>query len=108
MKRYFVKITKEAENDIHEIHDYIYYSLSNPQAAENLFNKFIKAIDSLTIFPYGHPTIDLKTDTGLEFHKIVIGNYQMFYHIQELIVWVTDILPSRSNIIERLKQRHSK
>lgn len=107
MKHYLVKTTETFENDMKDIHDYIFYTLVNPQAAKKIYNKFKKAIIGLETFPYRYPAIDLKTSTGFEYHRTVIDNYQMFYYVDDLIVWVTDILSSSSNIIERLKERHS-
>ncbi|MBQ9436735.1 MAG: type II toxin-antitoxin system RelE/ParE family toxin [Lachnospiraceae bacterium] len=51
MKEYEVKLTKQAETQIHEIAWYITVVLKNPDAAENLMDDFDAAMEKLKKHP---------------------------------------------------------
>ncbi|MDR2728667.1 MAG: type II toxin-antitoxin system RelE/ParE family toxin [Chitinispirillales bacterium] len=82
---YSLKYFLLAKQDISEIVRYIGKELCNPATAENLAEKIITAIQSLTIFPYRCPVYQppLKKKMRYEYRKLLVENYTVFYRIDE-------------------------
>ena len=53
-EQYQVEFLPSAQADMVDIVRYISQELSNPIAAENLAQDFVKTADSLSAFPYAH------------------------------------------------------
>ena len=81
---YRLEYLQSALNDITEIIGYIVSELKNPIAARNLSEQFLKAAENLTEFPYFNPLYNTVKPLKYEYRKIVIGNYIMFYWIDEI------------------------
>ena len=80
---YKVKFSQQAFDDIDNIISYIDHELCNPQAAERFYNIVHQKITLIEKNPYIYP---LHHDEGLNkkgLHFAVIGNYLLFYIIDE-------------------------
>ena len=92
-------ITRKFENDLDSVISYISIKLSNPVAAKNLLNKTEEAIkilsDSPLVFPIYNSLIKEK-----EYRFLTVGNYIIFYRIDEAAktVYVARFLYSGQNI----------
>ncbi len=81
MQKYYVKITKIAESDIHDIFEYI--ARDSESAAINWVEEIERQIDSLEKFPLRCPIIpeaqELKS--GDKYRHILYGNYRTVFTI---------------------------
>ena len=103
-----VKLSQEALGDIDSIINYISNELSNPQAAERFFHTVNEKITLLGKNPYIYPLHhdeELRAK-GLRF--VVIGNYLMFYLIDEgnSIVNIAGIIYGRRNLPAIFEERN--
>ncbi|SCW78524.1 addiction module toxin, RelE/StbE family [Paenibacillus tianmuensis] len=96
-KKYNLRYLALAESDLIDIVNYISEQLCAPQAANNLVNKFEKAISRLEDFPYsGHPyrcTGKLED----EYRMLAVENYLVFYVVLDNIVEIRRIIYSKRN-----------
>lgn len=72
-----------ALNDMVEIIGYISGELKNSIAASRLSEKFIKAAEGLTDFPYSNPVYTPMRPLKHEYRKTIVDNYIMFYWVDE-------------------------
>ena len=69
-KRYAVKLTPKAREDLDSIYRYIGEELCNPSAAANLSDQFEKAFDRISVFPFSCPSGKTEPDyRKLEYEK---------------------------------------
>lgn len=82
-KKYNLKITPSAENDLDDIYNYICNSLLAPISAQSLMDKIENGVKALCDFPYKYELSkdDLLREKG--YHKLVINNYIALYLIDE-------------------------
>ena len=66
-----------------EIVRYISRELSNPISADALADDFIKAADSLALFPYAHSLFIPIRPLKREYRKMSVKNYLLFYWVEE-------------------------
>ena len=66
-----------------EIIGYISGELKNSIAASRLSEKFIKAAEGLTDFPYSNPVYTPMRPLKHEYRKTIVDNYIMFYWVDE-------------------------
>ena len=83
-----------------DIIDYICIELHNPQAAEKFYNNIKDMLERLRYNPYLFP---LHHDKRLEvegFHYTMIGNYILFYEIDDdkKVVSIARVIYGRRNI----------
>ena len=95
-----VKYSERAANDLDDIISYINDELCNPQAAEHFFNAVDEKLNLLKEHPHMFP---LHHDEKLGAEGIrfaVIGNYLMFYHVDDnnSIVTIARILYGKRDI----------
>jgi plasmid stabilization system protein ParE len=85
-KTYSMVITKSAENDIFDIHDFI--KLDKIGAANKWRESVKKQILSLKNNPYRCPEIPENEKLNFNFRYLIHGNYRMIYKItkNEIIV----------------------
>jgi len=96
-KKYFVKITQNAENDLDEIINYI--SQDNPRTALVIMEKIISKINTLAHFPYkGGYVPELLARNIKDFRKISETPWNIYYKINGNIVNVLAIIDSRRNL----------
>lgn len=103
---YKVKITKQAQEQMLEIFDYISYELFAPEAADILLNKMEKSIMSLSEFPERYQLIDEEKWSIKGVRKIVVNNFIVYYLVdkRKKIVQVTAVIYEKRNQIEQLKK----
>lgn len=85
---YKIEYLPSALRDLTEIADYIGGKLNNPEAADRLSETIVSTIEKLTDMPYRYPvyypvaTFSVKP-LKMEYRKMVIKNYLVFYWVNE-------------------------
>ena len=85
---YKIDYLPSALRDLTEIADYIGGKLNNPEAADRLSETIVSTIEKLTDMPYRYPvyypvaTFSVKP-LKMEYRKMVIKNYLVFYWVNE-------------------------
>lgn len=72
-----------AKRDMSEIAEYVGVKLSNPTAADNLAEKMVAAAEALVDMPYKCGVYVSPRPLKFEYRKLLVGNYIMFYYIDE-------------------------
>lgn len=72
-----------ARQDMVEIARYISQELKNPAAAQRLSTRLIETAEQLTDFPYLYAVYLPIRPLKREYRKAVVGNYCMFYYVDE-------------------------
>ena len=104
MKKYTVHITPNASAILIQIYEYIAFELLEPiYASEQLLN-LQNQICSLDTMPKRCKVFSKTIYPGYELRRMLVDNYSVFYYLDGNIVVVTDILYSRSDILERLNK----
>jgi addiction module RelE/StbE family toxin len=95
-----VKLSKQAEEDLSAILQYISDELFNLQAASNFFEAVIKKIGQLQEHPFMFPLYHEEKLSAKGYRYAVIGNYLMFYIIDDdtSVVSIARILYGRHDI----------
>ena len=95
-----------ALQDIVEIAEYIKVQLNNPEAASRLTDEMIKKAESLTQFPYANFVYIPIKPLEREYRRIFVGNYTMFYYIDEEYKQITiaRVIYTRRNLEENIKK----
>lgn len=83
MKKYNVKVTPYAKEQMMEIREYIAYQLLNPDAARNQIIKIRAEIRKLSQFPERIRTIDEQPWGSQGVRKIVVSNFYVYFWIDE-------------------------
>ncbi len=106
MKRYKIKITPYAREQMKEIRDYIANQLLNPDAARNTIIAIRKEVNSLSTMPERLRTVDEEPWRSLGIRKISVKNYYVYYWIEEeaQIVHVTAVAYAMRDQTKVLKQ----
>ena len=86
---YKLEYLPSAQEDIVEIARYIGKELRNPGAALHLTDQFIEAAESTCSMPYLYPVYFPVRPLKHEYRKILVGNYLMFYWVEEATNTVT-------------------
>lgn len=88
-----------ARQDMVEIVRYISRELHNPAAAERLAEEMIAAGEGLSKFPYANPVYVPIRPLHREYRKLLIGNYLMFYWVDETdrLVTVARVVYAKRN-----------
>ncbi len=104
MKKYKIQLSIKAKNDYKKIINYIKNELLEPSIANKYTELINNAIQTLEYSPQKYSIIDDDAIKKIEFRKLVIKNYMVFYKIneKEKIVEVYRILYGASNWIKRL------
>ena len=85
---YKIEYLPSALRDLTEIADYIGVKLNNPDAAERLSDNIVSTIDKLAEMPYRYPVyyplaaFSVKP-LKMEYRKMVVKNYLVFYWVNE-------------------------
>lgn len=107
MDHYKVIITPEAKRDLDNLFNYITYKLESPNGAKSVSNRILDYISNLSVFPNGYPIMDFEPAKSQGIHRCVVGNYIVCYVISNNVVYITDILYAKANIINEIRLRHS-
>lgn len=86
---YKLEFLPVAKNDMLEIVKYISDDLNNPQAASRLAEEFIQADENVCRFPYVNNVYIPVKPLELEYRRIIVKNYLMFYTVDETRKTVT-------------------
>lgn len=86
---YKIEYLATAVDDMREIVGYINTRLCNPIAAGRLAEKFVAAAEELSDFPYRSRVYSPARPLSREYRKVLVGNYLMFYWIDEDLKIVT-------------------
>jgi len=83
-KGFNIRFTKRVDEQIDKIYDYLADNLSSPKAGDNFFANIDKSIKYIERDPFIYPSAK-----GQNFRKCIIGNYVMFYEINETAKTIT-------------------
>ena len=81
-KQYQVKITKNAEQELIEIYEYISGILKSEIAANNFVKRIEEKINRLYVFPYSCMEVKTRPRSTI-YRKLHVKNYLVLYRIQE-------------------------
>lgn len=82
-KIYTVIITKQAQEQIWEIINYINFQIKAPNTAFNLMNLFANQINTLTSFPERIALIEDEPWHSQGLRKVPVKNYLIYFWIDE-------------------------
>jgi addiction module RelE/StbE family toxin len=90
---YKLKFVLKAQDDLTQIFDYIFMSLSAPIVAENLIDKIKKGCKRLSAHPYSCPILHDDVFSKKGYRLLVVDNFIIFYQIDESnlivrVMWV--------------------
>ena len=102
--KYDVIYTKRAFGELQGIRDYIESTLLAPDAAQNIADKIMTAIEQLDEMPYKFPLYEKEPWRGRGLRKISVENFTVFYMPVEkqAQVAVISIMYGGRNIAELL------
>ncbi len=83
-KRYLLKITPVARDDLDKIYNYIIKDLYSVMAAENLLNKIENSFMRLKDFPFSCNFVNNKILKEKGYRKLIVDNYIGFYIVDEI------------------------
>lgn len=86
---YKLEYLPSAQEDMVEIVRYISKELGNLDAALRLADQFVEAAESTCSMPYLYPVYFPVRPLKREYRKILVGNYLMFYWVEEATKTVT-------------------
>lgn len=92
MRRYQIRITELAEEDIENAGDYIVHKLKNPSAAERTVRGIRAKINSLADFPERNELDEDELLAGLGVRKDYYRNYKIYYVIEKDTIYIVRIL----------------
>ena len=92
MRRYQIRITELAEEDIENAGDYIDHKLKNPSAAERTVRGIRAKINSLADFPERNELDEDELLAGLGVRKDYYRNYKIYYVIEKDTIYIVRIL----------------
>ena len=104
MKRYRVKITGKALDDMEAIHDYIASDLQSPDTAMKQYDRIAAAIESLAAFPERCKLFDSEPECSYGMRQLLVDNYSAVYMVGDAEVTVLRVLYSSSDISSRLHE----
>lgn len=90
------------DKEFEEILYYILYKLKNRKAAEELIQNVEQQIQIRSISPEGFEKYVSKKKRQYDWYRIYVGNFTVFYSIQNDTMIVAHILYSKRNIEEFL------
>lgn len=102
MKKYNIEYSKESNQDLVEIKQYIKYNLQEPETVQNLISNIRSKINSLRDNPEIYSVITDSIVGKLEVRKLILDNYIVFYKVKAEIIQVIRIMHGRRNWIELL------
>ena len=96
-KKYFVKWTAPAREDINEIIDYI--SLTNPSYAVKILDKIEAHVRQLDLSPGRYRIVpELEKNGYLLYREIIIDYWRIIYKIENAFVYIMLVIDSRRNL----------
>ena len=103
---YEVKITKQAQEHIRDIFDYIVNELLATGAANNLMDKMHKTIASLNQNPKRFQLIDEEPWKNMGIRKVVVNHFLVYYWIDEenMKVQIIAVMSERRDQLNELSK----
>lgn len=98
MSSFNILITKDAEEDLKNIRDYIALNISKKTSADTIYT--IKAnIEKLSLFPQFAPVVKYEPWNSFGVRRIVVKNFLIYYRVdlKECIVYILKVTYSRRN-----------
>jgi plasmid stabilization system protein ParE len=96
-KKYFVKWTAPAREDINEIIDYI--SLTNLTYAVKILDKIEAHVEQLDMLPGRYRIVpELERYGYLLYREIIVDYWRIIYKIENNIVYIMLVIDSRRNL----------
>ena len=80
---YEVRITDQAQNQLHEILHYVAFELQVPTTAHRLLDTLEESISSLSQQPARFASVKEEPWHGLGIHKMLVKNFLVCYWINE-------------------------
>ncbi|MCL2337309.1 MAG: type II toxin-antitoxin system RelE/ParE family toxin [Firmicutes bacterium] len=90
MERYKLRILPIAQEDLHDIVDYV--NFLSPQAALNLYDEIIGGIESLAQMPLRCPLLKTPELRAKGYRALQVKNYLVFFVVIKNIVQIRRIL----------------
>ncbi len=97
MNMYSVLLTKDAEQDMQDIYDYIAEILQSPLDAAHQYNRLADAIEKLDMFPERCPCVKFEPERTKGIRRLIVDNYSVFYRIKDDEVIVLNVFYSASD-----------
>jgi addiction module RelE/StbE family toxin len=96
-KKYFVKWTAPAREDINEIIDYI--SLTNPNYAVKILDKIEDHVKQLDLLPGRYRIVpELEKYGYLLYREIIIDYWRIIYKVENNFVYIMLVIDGRRNL----------
>ena len=95
--KYNIHYSPKAVQDLDDIQEYITKDLFNPEAAENVINAILDAIDVLEDFPESGAPLEPHINLDTPYRFVTAGNYIAFYRFEDNTVYVDRILYQKRN-----------
>ena len=96
-KKYFVKWTAPAREDVNEIIDYI--SITNQNYAVKILDKIEEHIKQLDMFPERYRIVpELEMCGYLLYREIIIDYWRVIYKIENDIIYIMLVIDGRRNV----------
>lgn len=83
MDTYIVKITKQAEEHLRAIRDYISEDLLSPDISRKMLSLIKEKIQSLSYMPERNPLIQEEKWRSLGIRRLIVKNYYVYYMLIE-------------------------
>lgn len=95
-----------AQQDMSDIAKYINKVLCNPIAAMNTIRRMVAAAEDLQVQPYSCPVYYPPRELPFEYRKLVVGNYIMFYRVdeQKKLITIVRVIYAKRNYSSMLGQ----
>ncbi|GET78526.1 type II toxin-antitoxin system RelE/ParE family toxin [Streptococcus anginosus] len=111
---YKVIASKEVEEAIDNIHDYIATVLLSPQSAKNTVTKILDSLKSLEIFPEAgfdaDERIGVKINSKYLTRGKIIGQYVLLYFVieEDKVVFLSHLFHTKSDYVNLLRKSNKK
>lgn len=92
----------KAIDDLAEILDYIEFDLESPKAAEKFYQKVILAVERFADVPDFAIKLRLRNGLVTEYRYTIVGNWMIFFSLQQQEGLVVRILYGKSDYMETL------
>ena len=104
MKRYEVLISNKACEDMEAIFKYISETLLAPASAAKQYDRIADAILSLEEMPDRIKVMESEPERSKCLRPLIVGNYTVFFVINDNTVYIVRVLFSASDISKRLSK----
>lgn len=103
---YEVRVTKQAQNQMSEIFDYICEELFARDAAIALLNKMEKQILALEESPKRYPLVDKDPFRTEGIRKVIVNKFLVYFWIDEVnqVMQVTAVIYEKRDQVKQLKK----